>query len=327
MKNVVKIKKLTKKFSEDEDSMIPNLLGKGKMFTAVDNVSFEVKEKEIFGILGPNGCGKSTLIRMLSTLVTPDKGKATVFGKDTVKDAAEVKTMINRVSVDASFFKRLSAYENLMYAGRIYGLDGDYIDTKSQEILKGIGFNLKKYKESIQNFSRGMQQKIAITRGFLTTPMLLLLDEPTTGLDPKSKLDVQKFINVVRSNDDVTIILTSHDMDETERLCDRIAIMDKGKIIALGSANELKKLLQKDHLYEVVSKDSEIIKKKIKGMKGIIIREFGKDKLMIEAKTNITKKIIEKINGCKIEKFHTIEPTLEDVFIHLTGKKLEGNGG
>ena len=206
----------------------------------VDSVSLTARRGEALGILGPNGCGKSTLVRMISTLLIPDEGRIAVFGHDVVRDARTVKGLINRVSVDAAFFKKLSAMENLLYTARLYDVDPAEAIRKAGEILALLGFEREHLDNSMEQLSRGQQQKVAIARAFLTSPRLVLLDEPTTGLDPKSKKDVETFIRQLREAQDITILLTTHDMAEAEALCDRIAILNKGKLVALGTAQQLK---------------------------------------------------------------------------------------
>ena len=210
-----------------------------EVIRAVDDISLEVNIGEIYGILGANGSGKSTLIRLISTLLTPDAGSIHVFGDDVVTESLKVRQIMNRVSVEASFFKRLSSAENLIYAARLYGIPADEAERKSEQILERLGFDPDRMNEEMEHLSRGMQQKVAIARALLTTPMLLLLDEPTTGLDPKSKRDVQAFIEEIRQERNAVIVLTTHDMAEAERLCDKIAIIDKGRFIAEGTVEEL----------------------------------------------------------------------------------------
>lgn len=210
---------------------------------AVDDVSITVKRREIVGILGANGSGKSTLIRILSTLLIPDTGHVTIFGYDVEKDERMVQRLINRVSVEASFFKKLSPMENLIYAARLYNMPTDEARSKINSILTRLGIKPDRIQQPLEHMSRGMQQKVAIARAFLTAPIVLLLDEPTTGLDPRSKIDVQTFVKELREVHDATILITTHDMDEAEALCDRVAIIDEGKIVALGEANELKRLV------------------------------------------------------------------------------------
>ena len=235
-----------------------------KVVMAVDHISLDIKTGEIFGVLGPNGSGKSTLIRLIATLLLPDSGTIEVFGFDVVKKPRLVQDLINRVSVEASFFKKLSPMENLLYGARLYGLEGKQTRKQVIEILNRLGLEKRSIYNPMEEMSRGMQQKVAIARALLTKPRLLLLDEPTTGLDPRSKREVQAVVRELRDLHSTTILLTTHDMYEAESLCDRIAIIDGGKIVAL------------DHP---------------QALKGMIPR-----------------------NGS--------EPTLEDVFLELTGKQL-----
>ncbi len=211
---------------------------------ALNSVSFEVERNEIFGILGANGSGKSTLIRLMSTLLIADEGTINIFGHDVRNDEAEVKQLINRVSVEASFFKKLSPMENLLYSSRLYGRSGNGLRQDIVEILTGLGIKEEKIGSPLEQMSRGMQQKVAIARAFLTSPVLLLLDEPTTGLDPRSKKEVQRFVRDLRQQHDATVLICSHDMDEAEQLCDRIAIMDYGRLVAIGTVEQLKQQVQ-----------------------------------------------------------------------------------
>jgi ABC-2 type transport system ATP-binding protein len=212
-----------------------------EMTVAVDNMTITVPRGEIFGLLGANGSGKSTLIRLVSTLLIPDGGEIRVFGHDVHGEERLVRRLINRVSVEASFFKKLSALENLMYAARLYDMPVGDARRRAIYILGKLGMKEQRLYEPLENMSRGMQQKIAIARGLLTSPVLLLLDEPTTGLDPRSKQDVQRFILRMRREHDTTVFLTTHDMDEADRLCDRIAVIDNGKIVALDTPDGLKR--------------------------------------------------------------------------------------
>ncbi len=231
---------------------------------AVDHVSFTVSEGEVFGVLGPNGSGKSTLIRLISTLLLPDGGDVRVFGYDVTRQPMQVQRLINRVSVEASFFKKLSPMENLLYGARLYGMDGGETRHQVVEILTRLGLEKRTIYQPMEEMSRGMQQKVAIARALLSKPKLLLMDEPTTGLDPRSKREVQAVVRELNEQHGTTILLTTHDMLEADELCHRIAIIEGGKIVALDTPAALKQLIPR--------------------------------------------------NG------H--EPTLEDVFLELTGKKL-----
>ena len=222
-----------------------------KIVRAVDDVTLTIRRREIFGVLGSNGSGKSTLIRLISTLLLPDDGKIEVFGHDVEREERAVQRLINRVSVEAAFFRKLSPMENLLYSARLYGLTARQARPMITEILTRLGIKRDRISQPLENMSRGMQQKVAIARAFLTAPILLLLDEPTTGLDPRSKQDVQVFIRELRDTHDATILLTTHDMDEADALCDLIAIIDGGRIVAQGTPAQLKldvaARLQLDH--------------------------------------------------------------------------------
>jgi len=211
----------------------------GAEIRAVDGVSLTVRRGEIYALLGANGSGKSTLIRVFSTLLEADAGAVRVFGLDLRSDELAVKRLINRVSVEASFFKKLSALENLVYAGRLYGVPGELARVRSAEILRRLGIPDGRQREPLEKLSRGMQQKVAIARAFLTSPALLLLDEPTTGLDIRSKREVQTFVRDLRDQHDATILLTTHDLDEAERLADRIGILHGGRLVAEGTPADL----------------------------------------------------------------------------------------
>ena len=232
---------------------------------AVNDVSLRIRRGEVFGILGPNGSGKSTLVRCISTLLVPDEGVITVFGHDVREEEMAVKRLINRVSVEASFFKKLTPMENLLYGARLYGVNAGEARERAVEILIRLGLKKDAIYRPMEEMSRGMQQKVAAARAFLTQPILLLLDEPTTGLDPRSKREVQDFLRELREKHDATILLTTHDMQEADALCNRIAILDEGRIVALDTPSGLK---------------------------------------------------------ARVPGFNGHEPTLEDVFMELTGKKL-----
>jgi ABC-2 type transport system ATP-binding protein len=207
---------------------------------ALGSVTFDIERGECVAILGPNGSGKSTLVRLLSTLLLPDGGSAAVFGHDAFKDTRAVRRLVNRVSVEASFFKKMSAAENLSYAARFYGMRPSATKDAIPEILGRVGFPKDRRGEPMENLSRGMQQKVALARALLTSPVLLLLDEPTTGLDPRSKQEVQEFVREVRAEHDATVLLCTHDLAEAETLADRVGILDGGDLLCLEPVDQLK---------------------------------------------------------------------------------------
>jgi ABC-2 type transport system ATP-binding protein len=208
---------------------------------ALDGVTFTIARGECVAILGQNGSGKSTLVRLLSTLLLGDGGTAHVFGHDVFAEPKAVQRLVTRVSVEASFFKKLSSAENLSYAARFYGMTASETRDRIPEILTRVGFPADRRSEPMEALSRGMQQKVALARALLTSPVLLLLDEPTTGLDPRSKLEVQAFIREVREVHDATILLCTHDLAEAETLADRIGILDRGRLLALEPADDLRR--------------------------------------------------------------------------------------
>src|SRR5436189_2733384 len=217
---------------------------------ALRGISFDIARGECVAILGPNGSGKSTLVRLLATLLLPDGGSATVFGHDAFRETRAVRRLVNRVSVEASFFKKMSAVENLSYAARFYGMRPAETREQIPAILERVGFPASRRNDPMEHLSRGMQQKVALARALLTSPVLLLLDEPTTGLDPRSKLEVQDFIREVRATHDATILLCTHDLNEAELLSDRVGILDRGRLIALAPPDELKQTYGAETLEE-----------------------------------------------------------------------------
>jgi ABC-2 type transport system ATP-binding protein len=213
---------------------------------ALKGVSLELRRGECIGILGPNGSGKSTLVRVISTLTTQDSGSVTIFGHDAIKHPKTVQRYMNRVSVEASFFKKMSSLENLLFGAKLYGVPDTESRPRIKDILESVGFDYQRINDPMEHLSRGMQQKIALARALLTSPVLMLLDEPTTGLDPRSKKDVQALIRRNRADHDSSILLCTHDMDEAEQLCDRIGILLNGELVAIDTVEGLKQRYQKD---------------------------------------------------------------------------------
>ena len=206
---------------------------------ALHELDLVIEAGGVTGILGPNGSGKSTLIRILGTLLTPDAGRAMVFGWDVVAEPLAVRRHVNRVSVEAAFFKELSPWENMLYAARLYGRGATGTREKVVEILDKLGLARETLDQPMKQLSRGQQQKVAIARSFLTAPSLLLMDEPTTGLDPRSKKEVQSLLRMLRGEREVTVLLCTHDMEEAAELCDRVLMMDAGRVLADGTPDEL----------------------------------------------------------------------------------------
>src|ERR1700716_3938691 len=223
----------------DRESGAPWWRREWKDKVALHELDLVVQAGGVTGILGPNGSGKSTLIRILGTLLTPDAGKAKVFGWDVVAQPLSVRRHVNRVSVEAAFFKELSPWENMLYAARLYGRGATGTREKVVEILDKLGLARDTLDQPMKQLSRGQQQKVAIARSFLTAPSLLLMDEPTTGLDPRSKKEVQSLLRMLRGEREVTVLLCTHDMDEAAELCDRVLMMDAGRVLADGTPDEL----------------------------------------------------------------------------------------
>jgi ABC-2 type transport system ATP-binding protein len=206
---------------------------------ALAGVSFDVAPGETYGLLGPNGSGKSTLIRILSTLLFADGGEVRLLGHRLPEEQAQVRRLIGRVSVDAAFYKKLSTRENLLYTALLYGLKPSVAEPRAMQVLEQLGMEERTFSVPLEEMSRGMQQKISIARALMLDPPVLLLDEPTTGLDPRSRRDVQTFLEDLRRREGTTILLTTHDMAEAERLCARIGFLAHGRLVAEGTVAEL----------------------------------------------------------------------------------------
>src|SRR5579862_3992644 len=227
----VEVRDLRKTFNRKDKKA--GRFARKRPWPALADVTFTIARGECVAILGQNGSGKSTLVRLLSTLLINDGGEARIFGHDAFEEVSRIRRLVNRVSVEASFFKKMSATENLAYAARFYGLTPKETRKAIPEILGKVGFPVSRRDHAMENLSRGTQQKVALARALLTSPVLLLLDEPTTGLDPRSKLEVQDFIREVRATHDATILLCTHDMGEAEALADRVGLLDRGELLFL----------------------------------------------------------------------------------------------
>src|SRR4029453_2813302 len=245
----VEVNNLRKEFFR-RDATRTHLRKRRRRVAALEGVTFTMERGECVAILGQNGSGKSTLVRLLSPLLLPDDGTAPIFGPHVVKDSRGVQRLVNRVSVEASFFKKMSSEENLAYAARFYGMTPRQTKTAIPEILERVGFPVGRRHEGMEHLSRGMQQKVALARALLTSPVVLLLDEPTTGLDPRSKLEVQEFIREIRTTHDSTILLCPPARGGGETLGERVGILDRGRLLALEPADDLKRRYGADTLEE-----------------------------------------------------------------------------
>ena len=304
---------------------VENLTKKFGTFTAVDGISFEVKKGEILGLLGPNGAGKSTTLRMLSTLARPTSGSAAIGGYDIVKDDTEVRKLIGIVSEKMIMYDRLTAKENLRFFGSLFEIPKDVLSQRIDELLELV--QLTKWKNSlVGTFSTGMRQRMNVVRALLNMPKVLFLDEPTLGLDPQSSVEIREFVKKLNREDGTTIIITTHTMVDADMLCDRIAIIDHGKVVALGSSNNLKKLISgaentilKLGISNLTSDLLEIIR--TLGCVETVSQENSNQIRVIAHGDDAFDNVIDSVrkNGGKIMSMENLQPTLEDVFLHITG--------
>ncbi|MGA2914053.1 MAG: ATP-binding cassette domain-containing protein [Methanoregula sp.] len=316
--SIIRIDHLTKIFRE-----------KNRSVTAVDNVTFEVRRGEIFGLLGPNGAGKSTLIRVLTTLLRPTNGTACVDTFDIIRDPEKIRSIIGVCPQNSTLDVELTAYDNLEFYGKLVNVDDSVLDKRIWELLDMTELSDRAHMK-VQTFSGGMRRKLEIVRAFIHHPLILFLDEPTIGLDPEARHEVWQQISKL-NEEKTTIILTTHYMDEAEKLCDRIAFVDKGRLIALDILENLKQLIPAGDLIEIGFDSID------EGMLPVLRQntlinavEVKDQKLIISAKNG--SKLLPEIVGV-FEKFSTPmtsisirSPSLEDIFIHLTGKKLDEGG-
>ncbi len=307
---------------------VKNLTKNFNSFTAVDSVSFNVKKGEAFGLLGPNGAGKTTIIRMLSTLTRPTKGTATVGGYDIVKNDSEVRKLVGLVSEKMIMYDRLTAKENLWFFGKLYNIPKDVLNQRIDELLELV--QLSKWKNSqVGTFSTGMRQRMNVIRALLNMPEVLFLDEPTLGLDPQSSVEVREFVKKINRENKTTIIITTQMMTEADMLCDRIGIIDHGKITALDSSTNLKRLVSGTDTtileIEISNLTSDIVAS-IKSLKCVAsISQDNSTRIKIHAHGDEAfDSIIDTIRAKsgKINSVNNMQPTLEDVFLHITGHEV-----
>ena len=293
--------------------------------TALDDVSFDVRPAELFGLLGPNGSGKTTLFRILSTLMVPTAGRALIMGFDAAKDPASLRRQIGVVFQAQSVDEKLTAYENLWHQGHLYGLHGPALKARIAEILDRVGL-ADRMKELVETFSGGMARRVELAKGLLHHPSILLLDEPTTGLDPGARRDLWQYLQILRDQERVSVIVTTHLMEEAER-CDRLAILNEGKLVALGTPAELKREIGGDVILLDATRDAESLAQRI-------TTRFQVDASVIGNRSRGNQVRIEMENGHRfitgvveafpgeIQAVSVSKPTLEDVFIHRTGHRF-----
>lgn len=311
----------------DDDAMIKvrNLTKKFGDLVAVDSISFDVKKGEILGLLGPNGAGKSTTLRMLSTLERPTSGTATIGGYDTVKEDTKVRKLIGLVSEKMIMYDRLTARENLLFFGDLYDIPKEVLPQKIDELLEMV--QLTKWKNvEVGTFSTGMRQRMNVIRALLNTPRVLFLDEPTLGLDPQSSVGIREFVKKLNKENGTTVIITTHMMVDADMLCDRIAIVDHGKVAALDTSANLKK--------QVSGGDTSILKLDVANITpGLLqsVQTLGCVRSVSQEDSNELRLVVHgdeafddvvdavRRQGGKITSIEDVEPTLEDVFLHITG--------
>ena len=287
--------------------------------TALNGVSFDVQAAELFGLLGPNGSGKTTLFRILSTLMVPVAGQAKILGYDVAREPSRLRHLIGVVFQAQSIDVKLTAAENLWHQGHLYGLKGAALRDRMQEMLERVGLADRAH-EKAETFSGGMQRRLELAKGLLHHPSVLLMDEPTTGLDPGARRDVWQYLATLRDKERVTVLITTHLMEEAER-CDRLAILNEGKVVALGTPNELKHEIGGDVIL-FDSKDPESLARQIRSRFALDARVLQQQvRVERESGHRFVTDVVEAFPG-EIEAVSVSKPTLEDVFIHRTGHRF-----
>jgi len=304
---------------------VQNLVHKYENRTALNGVSFDVRPAELFGLLGPNGSGKTTLFRILSTLMIPTAGRAVVMGFDAAQDPAGLRRQIGVVFQAQSIDPKLTAYENLWHQGHLYGLRGPALKQRVGEILSRVGL-ADRAKEQVGTFSGGMQRRIELAKGLLHHPGVLLLDEPTTGLDPGARLDLWRYLQILRDEEKVSVLVTTHLMEEAGR-CDRLAIMNEGNLVALGTPAELKSEIGGDVILLDAAHDPGILADHIRARFHVDTTVMGNQvRIEREGGHRFVPDVVEAFPG-EIQAISVSKPALEDVFIHRTGHKFWSENG
>lgn len=308
---------------------VQNILHRYDGRTALDDVSFDVRPAELFGLLGPNGSGKTTLFRILSTLMVPTAGRALIMGFDAAKDPAALRRQIGVVFQAQSVDEKLTAYENLWHQGHLYGLHGAALKARIKEILGRVGL-ADRMKELVETFSGGMARRVELAKGLLHHPSVLLLDEPTTGLDPGARRDLWQYLQILRDQERVSVIVTTHLMEEAER-CDRLAILNEGKLVALGTPTELKREIGGDVILLDVTGDAESLAQRIGSRFNVDATAMGNPsrarqvRIEMENGHRFITGLVEAFPG-EIQAVRVSKPSLEDVFIHRTGHRFWTDG-
>ena len=299
---------------------VQNLVHRYENRTALNGVSFDVRPAELFGLLGPNGSGKTTLFRILSTLMIPSAGRATIMGFDAAQEPARLRRQIGVVFQAQSIDVKLTAYENLWHQGHLYGLRGATLNKRIQEILSRVGL-ADRAKELVETFSGGMQRRIELAKGLLHHPGVLLLDEPTTGLDPGARRDLWQYLQMLRDEERVSVLVTTHLMEEAER-CDRLAIMNEGNLVALGTPAELKAEIGGDVVLLDAAHDAALLAERVRARFHVETTVLENQiRMEREGAHRFVTEVVEAFPG-EIESVSVSKPALEDVFIRRTGHKF-----
>ncbi|MGC1372976.1 MAG: ATP-binding cassette domain-containing protein [Candidatus Sulfotelmatobacter sp.] len=299
---------------------VENVVHRYESRTALNGVSFDVRPAELFGLLGPNGSGKTTLFRILSTLIIPTAGRAIIMGCDSARDPARLRRQIGVVFQAQSVDLKLTAFENLWHQGHLYGLRGASLKARIQEVLSRVGL-ADRAKELVETFSGGMQRRVELAKGLLHHPGVLLLDEPTTGLDPGARRDLWQYLQMLRDEEHVSVLVTTHLMEEAER-CDRLAIMNEGNVVALGTPAELKSEIGGDVVMLDAAHDAGVLAERIRARFHVQTTVLD-NQVRIERENahRFVTEVVEAFPG-EIEALSISKPALEDVFIRRTGHKF-----
>jgi ABC-2 type transport system ATP-binding protein len=299
---------------------VQNLVHRYENRTALNGISFEVRPAELFGLLGPNGSGKTTLFRILSTLMVPTAGRALITGCDAAQEPARVRRQIGVVFQAQSIDPKLTAYENLWHQGHLYGLRGSLLKKRVGKILARVGL-ADRARERVETFSGGMQRRIELAKGLLHHPEVLLLDEPTTGLDPGARRDLWQYLQMLRDEEHASVLVTTHLMEEAER-CDRLAILNEGNLVALGAPAELKSEIGGDVVLLDAARDADLLAEKVRARFRVQTTVLGNQvRIEREEGHRFVPDLVEAFPG-EIQAISVSKPALEDVFIHRTGHKF-----